>query len=446
MVSRAWMTVGALLVTGLVTGCAAGVSPEPAAQDDEFDAWSEAVGTKPEPIGFGEVKVARFGCAPECVGIGSKSEGWRDGCTGKFIKWASCAEEAAYCGAIGSRSEGWYSTSGELIAWGFCSSEAKYNQVRTYTFQGKAGQVMDMYADGLFERGWASEPGLDTRLRLYLGNKKIAMNDDTSAGGWILRLNEVPNAHSSDLHLQLPKDGEYRLVVTSKGNRQGSVEVVVKTPDVDFCAKADDFDPATQTTFFGAHNFDTKAEAEEWLMQAWPTADHTSIVALPCDEPMVCADVFAPVCAQTAQGMNLQFSNDCEFRQAVLADAGSEAPQESKGKYVPGECADIDLCAIAIVAWPGNTDTYVYAKNFNDEWEANAWFSTMPTTGTMIHDGPCSEPMMCPAVYNPVCGQVLNDPPKTYSNDCAFMGAVAMSAGDEYPMEGKGFFHGGGCK
>jgi hypothetical protein len=438
-----WMTVGTFLVTGLAIGCATGV--EPVAQDDS-DSWGEAVEAKAEPIGFGEVKIAAFGCAPVCTAIGSKSEGWRDGCSGQLIKWAQCADQAAYCGALGSWSEGWYSTSGERIKYAWCSEPAKYNQVRTYTFQGKAGQVIDLYVDGLFERGIAGEPGLDTRARLYRGSKKIATSDDTTQPGWILRLNKVANENSSDLHMALPGDGEYRLVVTSKGNRQGSAEVVVKTPDVDFCAKADDFDAATQTTFFGARNFDNQADAQLWLTQAWPTADHTSIVPLPCDEPMVCGDVYAPVCAQTGQGTNLQFSNDCEFRQAVLSDAGGETPQESKGKYVPGECVDVDLCAVATVSWPGNTDTYVYVKNFNDASEANAWFSEMPTLGTIIKDGPCDKPTMCQMFYSPVCGQVLNEAPQTYSNECAFKSAVGMTAGDEYPLESKGFFHKGPCQ
>ena len=238
--------------------------------------------------------------------------------------------------------------------------------MRDYTFKGTAGQHIDLYVDGLFQREGGAEPGLDTRARLYLGSKKIATSDDTTEPGWILRSNEAPNAHSSNLSLDLPADGEYRLSVTSKGNRQGSAEVVVKTPDVDFCATASDYDEATNTTFLGAHNFDTELEAQQWLAQTWPTADTTEVIAGPCYEPAMCAEVYEPVCAQTAAGIDQQFGNPCEFRNAVLAEAGDETPMESKGKYVPGVCNEVDLCATVLVQWPENTDTYVYVKNFND--------------------------------------------------------------------------------
>ncbi|HQP36299.1 MAG TPA: hypothetical protein PLI95_14015 [Polyangiaceae bacterium] len=446
MVSKMWWLGGALVLG--VAGCAANADTGFESSDaDEMESAGEELAATTQPIGFGEVKVATIGCTPECAMVGSKSEGWRDGCSGKLLKWALCSDKAAYCGAIGTPNEGWYSTSGSLIANAHCSSQAKKNQLRAFTFQGKKGQHVDLYVDGLFERDGGAEPGLDTRARLYLGNKKLATSDDTTTPGWILRLNEAPNAHSSNLSMDLPSDGEYRLVVTSKGNRQGSAEVVVKTPDLDYCAIGEDFDEAIATTYFGAHNFDSEAEAKAWLAQTWPNADRAEVRPGPCNEPEMCNKIYAPVCAQTAQGVDIEFGNPCEFRNAVLADAGDETPQESKGKFVTGHCGDIDLCAVVLVNYPDNTDTYVYAMNFNDQATAEKYVADFPgVVSSSITEGACDEPRPCPMYYNPVCGQVANEEPKTYSNVCVFKGAVAQSAGSEWPSESKGFFHLGGCQ
>lgn len=64
-------------------------------------------------------------CTPYCGAIGTRSEGWYDGCTKKLICWAFCGGETATCSAIGSKSEGWYSSHGchasSLISWSDCS-------------------------------------------------------------------------------------------------------------------------------------------------------------------------------------------------------------------------------------------------------------------------------------------------------------------------------------
>lgn len=64
-------------------------------------------------------------CKPECKNVGTRSEGWYDGCSGDLIKYELCDKCGAYCGAIGTRSEGWYSTCENegygLIRWEICS-------------------------------------------------------------------------------------------------------------------------------------------------------------------------------------------------------------------------------------------------------------------------------------------------------------------------------------
>lgn len=60
-------------------------------------------------------------CRPVCGAIGSRSEGWRDSCTGQLIRWDRCGQCEAVCLFCGSKSEGWYdSCTGELIQWGDC--------------------------------------------------------------------------------------------------------------------------------------------------------------------------------------------------------------------------------------------------------------------------------------------------------------------------------------
>jgi hypothetical protein len=70
----------------------------------------------------------RAKCVPTCGAIGSRSEGWYDGCSGELLCWQNCAGHTAHCGAIGSRSEGWYTTDdlgciggGNLIGWTQCA-------------------------------------------------------------------------------------------------------------------------------------------------------------------------------------------------------------------------------------------------------------------------------------------------------------------------------------
>lgn len=50
-------------------------------------------------------------CKPYCGAIGSRSEGWYDGCGGALIGWATCAGKTASCLKAGTSSEGWYAGS-----------------------------------------------------------------------------------------------------------------------------------------------------------------------------------------------------------------------------------------------------------------------------------------------------------------------------------------------
>ena len=63
---------------------------------------------------------APVSCQPQCLNIGTRSEGWYDGCTGELINWSFCGGCVAECSEVGSQSEGWYSSCGEPIRWERC--------------------------------------------------------------------------------------------------------------------------------------------------------------------------------------------------------------------------------------------------------------------------------------------------------------------------------------
>lgn len=61
-------------------------------------------------------------CPPECMFIGSYSEGWYDSCTGEMLgDFRICADQQPVCHYIGTDSEGWYDQEGQLIAWDSCA-------------------------------------------------------------------------------------------------------------------------------------------------------------------------------------------------------------------------------------------------------------------------------------------------------------------------------------
>jgi len=54
-------------------------------------------------------------CKPKCDAVGSKSEGWYDGCTAKLIRWDDCASCSAVCRHKGSYSQGWYDSCDDAL-------------------------------------------------------------------------------------------------------------------------------------------------------------------------------------------------------------------------------------------------------------------------------------------------------------------------------------------
>jgi hypothetical protein len=423
-----------------------GVDGTPQEQALNGVAESEQELVAPESVKYGEVKVATFGCAPKCNAVGTSTEGWYDGCSGVLISGVACSEQAAYCDAIGTAKEGWYAAKGALIAKAKCSKHSTKNFTRAFVFQGKQGQSIDLYVDGLMERGYPNHlHGLDTKVKLYRGSQLIASNDETASKGWTLRSNLAPNAHSSSINsFVLYKDAQYKFVVTVQDDRQGSVEVVVKTPQLDYCATFWDVDAVTNTTFFGAKNFQSEEEGQAWLDQVAPNAPDHQVKVGRCNDPVACAEIHKPVCAFTGDGPNFDFANECEFRAKVLKDAGDQPLSESKGKFVPGQCQK--WCATTSLKPADSNNTYFYAKNFHDEVEAQQWLANFgEVISSNVWVGPCDALKKCTTKADPICGQVLDGVPQTFPEECAFRAAILVSAGNDDPSESKGFFRTGSC-
>ncbi len=433
------LTPAAVASLGIVLGaCSAAGGSDPVAPSEDEQSMQDAL-TIARPIAFGEIKVATLGCTPTCAHVGTSSEGWYDGCWGTPIKYGKCQDEAAVCNNKGTRSEGWYTVGGELIRWDNCAQKTGLAQYEAYTFDGKAGQTIDIWVDGLLQRADGSLSGIDTRVRLF--NRRgfqLAMNDDTTESPWTVRMNEAANPKSSSLlRYVLPEDGLYIVLVDAK-KEQGSAEVVVKTASEPLCAVAV-IRPEGGPTYDYVHNFTSTDEAEQWLA-GFQDVVSTQVEPQACNEPRICPAVVKPVCGVVLYDEPRVFNNACEFLAAVGERAGSDG--ESKGYYYDGECPQT-WCATVTISG-GNSPTF-YAKNFGDKKSAEQWQESFPDRyETSLDPTPCDVSWNCAQVYEPVCGTVFYEAPATYSNDCAFKNEVRARAGSD--SEAKGFWTAGVCQ
>ncbi len=420
-----------------VGGCSAANADDPMTFDDGSEVSEEALSLA-KGIGFGEVTIATFGCAPTCEFQGTATEGWFDGCSRFRLTAGTCADTAAVCDRQRTSQEGWYTAEGDLIRHDHCRHKTGRNQYEVFAFKGAAGQMVDIRVDGLLQRADGSLAGVDTRLWLVKGNTILAYRDDTQDPAWTVRLNEAANPRSTDLlEYALPSDGEYFLVVDAKMS-QGSAEVVVKTPQTGVCAVAH-LAPPDQPFYVYVKNSPDEAEAQGWLSQ-FPYATSTRIEAGPCNAPRVCATVYDPICGTVLHDPEATFGNACEFESAILARAGDA--EESKGYYLPGACPE-RYCAHYVISNSGSP-TY-YAHNFTSMAEAQAWIPASPDVlESAIEPAACDEPHDCSEPSAPVCGTVFYDEPVTFDNLCEFKKTVRVRAG--HFDESKGYWSEGSCE
>lgn len=134
-----------------------------------------------------------------------------------------------------------------------------------------------------------------------------------------------------------------------------------------WCATAE-VDTGNGRKAFYAKNFATDADAKSWLASTFPNGSTLERLEGTCDEPRPCYKIYRPVCGEV-MGEPTEAGNDCEFRGAVMAAAGSDLLSEAKGSYSEGQCEEqcnydvpgkryvgesLDMCArIFFVCEPG---------------------------------------------------------------------------------------------
>jgi hypothetical protein len=101
------------------------------------------------------------------------------------------------------------------------------HRFRGFVFEGREGQRVNLYADGL--------GGIDTVLSLYKVSRRsgkaygppVVTNDDTEKASWVLLSNGAPNdLSSSAVRVRLPETRRYAIIVTTYRQREsGDVEV-----------------------------------------------------------------------------------------------------------------------------------------------------------------------------------------------------------------------------
>ena len=114
-------------------------------------------GTPPQPDkGTPVADATTSSCMPYCDKIGSKSEGWYDGCTKLLIKYYQCAKCKAVCKNCGKgcKSNGWYdSCNATVIKYTTCT-ECK-------PASGNIGSKSEGWVDGC-KGGLLTKPGSST--------------------------------------------------------------------------------------------------------------------------------------------------------------------------------------------------------------------------------------------------------------------------------------------
>lgn len=93
------------------------------ARGSKSEGWYSAEVEKSELIAYANCSTDE-GAAPECVNVGTRSEGWK--VPNGQVTFASCARKVAACRLIGTRSEGWYAVTPNYdtlkrIVWANCA-------------------------------------------------------------------------------------------------------------------------------------------------------------------------------------------------------------------------------------------------------------------------------------------------------------------------------------
>jgi len=157
--------------------------------------------------------------------------------------------------------------------------------------------------------------------------------------------------------------------------------------------------------------------------------------------------VYAPVCGTPIQEESKTFGHVQHFRNYIMKKAGDS--DESKGKYVVGECEEEKFCVTyETVDDDGRPLQNFYAINVASYEDGKGLLDSISNRiNDDIEEGSCSDQIiMCPLPASsvmPVCGDI-DGKKATYDNSCFFKLDVRKTADKQ--VEAKGSWEKGACE
>jgi hypothetical protein len=155
---------------------------------------------------------------------------------------------------------------------------------------------------------------------------------------------------------------------------------------------------------------------------------------------LACTEQYDPYCTVSNAWTDARtLGNACEVKRAILEAAGDYAEITGISQKGAFATSGSPRCGTYYV------DTAYYAKNWNSDFEANAWIGLNPNAkSSAVLGGACDSFTICNRLYAPVCGGVKSEAPHTYGNRCSFETAVRIDAGST--GESKGYAKDGACQ
>jgi hypothetical protein len=217
------------------------------------------------------------------------------------------------------------------------------SQYRAFRFNGKKGQKITAYVDGLKDLdtvAWLYRVSATTR-KPY--GKALAYNDDTRVEGWTVRTNTVPNPYSSSIvDFVLPETRAYALVASTYDGSTGKAEVVIKSQD-----------GKQQCSGLIAY---PECPSDMYCAVPDNTCNGADLPGYCEPRPQFCLEIYSPVCGCDGK----TYGNDCERK-------GAGVPLDHTG-----------VCSLSLQELDDAARAHVYGaaanqRIFANEAEAANW-------------------------------------------------------------------------